>query len=341
MTTASTRVSRVFAPPAPKRAAVPPASGPRMHHALPAPWPQGSRAAAPAASTAARLTRLPVQRATAPIQMVPDWMGRLGRRIRAPQVGGPLAGIATAAALAATPLGWGIALGAGVGATVLAATGLAAARARRRQRYGGDGFPRMFADARAGRLPRQPLEQAAHDWDENSYQRIGTAAGSFSVRPGRANQPFIQSRKEDYGNASVDVDYDAVADELSDDETTPDERRARAANVLNLMKGKPVNLHGTPHRVRRAMVHLAGITQVAEEHRTRTPGSARMGRAAVRAIRRGAGTFHGMFRRADGLYLPARHGGTGMTREVAAGARMPDAALVDLMRDHGYDTDEE
>lgn len=179
----------------------------------------------------------------------------------------------------------------------------------------------------AGTEPPTPLEAQARTFD-GTYTQYNLGGGQISMRNGRGGQPFVQSRVGDYGGARVAVDYDDVAAVL--DEGTARQIEKRAYALLRGALGGVVNFAGWADRQRRAGMHLLGITQLAEEHTTRTEGSALLGRGALQAIADGTMTFTEAFNRENGHYTPAHHGGTREMRQIGAGTRAPHDDLAGL-----------
>jgi hypothetical protein len=178
-----------------------------------------------------------------------------------------------------------------------------------------------------GAEPRTGLEDEAHQWN-GAYTRQDVGGGHVSWRRGRGGQPFVQSRVGDYGGARVRVDYNDIASAL--DEGTDRQREDRGHALLNASLGAAANFAGWADRQRRAGMHLLGITQVAEEHASRTPGSALLARGALQGIADGTMTFTEAFSSGNGRYTPAHVGGTAEMREVGAGTRAPDDDLAGL-----------
>jgi hypothetical protein len=192
---------------------------------------------------------------------------------------------------------------------------------------------RRFARAQAGEA-RYPMEETSRDWAGETH-RIETAAGPFTFHRGRGQQPYIRTRREDFAGANVDDDYDSIVRVLSDANPRVEERRAYL--ILRMARGGRPSLAHETAQVRRAMTYLLGLTQVAEESRRRTPGSAAAARASLRTIADGTSTFHAQFNRTNGLFVAARRGGTAAMREVAAGKRQLDEDVAGNVSDSDDD----
>jgi hypothetical protein len=92
-----------------------------------------------------------------------------------------------------------------------------------------------------------------------------------------------------------------------------------ADDLLRSSKGENVDFSRYTPEERRAMTHLTTITQIAEQHPRRTPGSAAFARGSLRNIRDGTSTFHEEFNRKDGHYVAARKKGTNKMKEFVKG----------------------
>ena len=206
-----------------------------------------------------------------------------------------------------------------------------------------------------------PLEQSAAD-ASGPYTRHELGSGPYSTTKGRyGDQPFIQTRKTDYNKADVGLDYDDIVRVLNQDDPDaakiklapkkdpddPDEegedapdadypkQEKMASDMLEHTKGKDVDFSGYTDEERRAMTHLMAITQVAEEHPNRTPGSAPFARASLKRIADGDSTFGKEFSRGKkteanegdramkGNYVPAHVGGTGKMRKFVQSNENP------------------
>lgn len=168
--------------------------------------------------------------------------------------------------------------------------------------------------ARAGTRPTTEFEDAAAVGFVHGSQRIATGFGPVTFRSGRARQPYVQSRLPDFEHQRVGLDYDEVAGIL--DGYAGAEREDLADDILTAMNGGAPRHHWNA-RTRRAAAHLIGITQLAEEHSSRTVGSAKYAQACVQAVADGTSTFVEAFNRINGLYVAAHHGGTGRMRDAA------------------------
>jgi hypothetical protein len=174
-----------------------------------------------------------------------------------------------------------------------------------------------------------PLEQKAPDIPR-AQQTHELPSGPFSSRIFRGNAPFIQSKKEDYDNQHVGVDYDNIISHLAPSD--PRRQEDMAHDMLLMAKDddeEPApDLSKYSEQEKRAMTHLLGITQVAEEHPNRTTGSAALARASIRNVADGTSTFHEEFNSKNGSYVPARRkigkepGGTQQMKDFVSGKRM-------------------
>lgn len=144
--------------------------------------------------------------------------------------------------------------------------------------------------------------------------RVDTGAGMVTASRGWGGQPRISSRKEEYGGAHAPTDYVGLGGIL---DGTADPEDAAHNMEMAAEDDDEADFSGLSHQQQRAASMSIGITQVAEEHPKRTPGSAAIGRAAFRAVSDGVKTFPESF-----SALPyAGKGGTKMMRDIKAGKR--------------------
>ena len=166
-----------------------------------------------------------------------------------------------------------------------------------------------------------PLERSAQGVG-GAYQTHNERSGTFSTRRGWGGAPFVQSQAGNFNGAAVKVDYDDIVRVLGALPILQQEDVAR--RILRAAQGSAtVSFAHLTDSQRRAATHLLGITQIAEEHTRRTPGSAAFARAALRSISDGTATFADAFNRRNGAFLPARYGGTGLMRTFVGGG-LPD-----------------
>jgi hypothetical protein len=183
-----------------------------------------------------------------------------------------------------------------------------------------------------------PFAQIPQTWNGTSYERHETPTGNFSVRRGRGNQPFIQSRKGDFNGERVGLDYNDfisginqfISNNPSGYEDVSQYEEELAHRILELIQGNTTDdFSDLDDQARRSITHLIGITQVAEEHSSRTPGSANFAMAGLRSIADGTATFSEVFSGNNALYVPARQGGTQAMRDFMSGELVDgDAAQI-------------
>lgn len=193
-------------------------------------------------------------------------------------------------------------------------------------------FHERMQQAATGNRNLVPLEQVIVGWD-NTSQRLQTGFGMVGFRRGWGGAPFVQSRAEDYGGEAVKVDYDDICRVLDDRGAL--ERERLAWDILKHADGAQIDASRYDERTRRAAAHLLAITHLAEESTRRTPGSADLARKCLLAIADGIYTFTQCFNRTNGLYMPARRGGTGQMRETARGEHPIDDLLGGYMERNG------
>lgn len=176
------------------------------------------------------------------------------------------------------------------------------------------------------------LEQAAPDAAAKGKGNSIThqlPSGPVKTRIGNGGAPFVTSKKGDYEDAKVDTDYDDIAKKLNHKNRKQQENMADA--MLAMSRGEEPDLSRYTSEEKRAMSHLVGITQLAEQHPNRTPGSAALARASLRRIRDEDSTFDKEFNTKDGNYIPARKavkkgpdkvpGGTQQMRDFVRGSK--------------------
>lgn len=177
-----------------------------------------------------------------------------------------------------------------------------------------------------------PLEQAAPSAAAKGKGNSIThqlPSGPVNSRFGHGGAPFVTSKKDNYDGAQVAVDYDDIAKKLN--HSNPQRQENMAQAMLKMTKGEKPSLKSYTTQEKRAMSHLAGITQLAEQHPNRTPGSAALARASLQRIADGTSTFHQEFNTKDGNYVPARKavktgpdkapGGTQQMRDFVRGTK--------------------
>ncbi len=234
------------------------------------------------------------------------------------------------------PVGWGLGLGLAAGALSSYWRGPANIDKRERVFYGSDlddsdeWTPEGVARDHMGRAQtgnvKYPLEEESRDWTGDSTI-VNTSSGPFTYHKGRgkkgAQQPYVRTNMKNFNNARVDDDYDSVYRAL--ESSDPEIEEERAYNILQMARGEDVDVSHETSKVKRAMTFLLGMTQIAEEHSTRTPGSAGVARSILRSIADGIMTFRQGFNRTDGLYLAShKEGGTQKMRDVVSGTRLLD-----------------
>ena len=177
--------------------------------------------------------------------------------------------------------------------------------------------PRSILGRRGTETEFYPTERLAPS-AAGHYEKHETPLGSFSSRGGYGGQPFIQTRRGDYGNASVGTKYSENAAVLNS--ASPRRQERIADTMLRASHGESVNLGRYTNEERRAMSQLNAFSQVAEQHPRRTPGSSAFARASLRSIRDGSSTFGEEFGSGDrSHYIPARPGGANQMRNYAQG----------------------
>jgi hypothetical protein len=178
-------------------------------------------------------------------------------------------------------------------------------------------FAERMAAARAGGRELTSLEELIAGWAGDT-QRPETAAGTVTMRRGRGrgNQVYIQSRLADYANARVGLDYNSICRVL--DNRSPERIEQLAWCILRSVLGEAVSFRRYDDETRRAAAHLIGITQLAEEHAGRTPGSAEFARAGLLAVADGMHTFTQVFSNDARTLYPAASSAQAM-RDAAAG----------------------
>ena len=185
-------------------------------------------------------------------------------------------------------------------------------------------FTQRIQAALSGQRQLTPLEHFIATW-AGGYQQVQSSPGVFSIRRGRATQPFVQSRLADFAHARVAVDYDDICRVL--DDRTGARRERLAWKILLAANGDQVSFDRYDDYTRRAAAHLLAITQLAEEHATRNPGSAEFARAGLLAVADGVYTFTEVFGRDQGHFTPAHLGGTQQMRDLSAGRGTVDSIL--------------
>ena len=270
--------------------------------------------------------------------------GRLGSRLswgfdRTSAATGVTAGLGMGAllgmTLATNPIGW--AIGGGLLTAGLVTAGMSYARGPRNfrrafNRWGGlhsdsdensedddnwsprDNYRR--SRARAGGRSSYPLESLARQWDGTGYHQTSTGAGTVSYRRGYGGHPFIQSRKDDYNGARVGLEYRDFVPHFEDSD--PEKEEDNADTLLRMSHGEQPDLSDWSDEKKRAAAHFLGVTQIAEEHRSRNPVSAGLARSGLRTVADGHGRMRNIFTGQSASYLPARKGGTGLMRDSIA-----------------------
>ena len=122
-----------------------------------------------------------------------------------------------------------------------------------------------------------------------------TGLGPVTASFGRGRQPRVSSRLEDFGFARVGTRYSEVLAPIN--RLAPRQQEKLALAIFEVLEeGKPLPRFGflTPS-VKRAVAMLIGITQIAEQHHSRTPGSAPLARAAILSVADGVYTFEDAF----------------------------------------------
>ena len=158
-------------------------------------------------------------------------------------------------------------------------------------------------------------------------QRFSTKFGPMSMRRGRGKQPYVQSRKGDYGGKRVGTKYSEFVPAMSRGVN----QRQMARDVSSSIRGGNPDTSGYSDRQRRGANHFMGITQIAEDDTNRTPGSGKLARGGLQMVQDGEGTFSSLFSGANAPYVPARGGGTGAMRDLVAGRTEPDDATLDMI----------
>ena len=144
--------------------------------------------------------------------------------------------------------------------------------------------------------------QQEHNYGyDNTVIREGFAKGSF--RRGYGFQPFLSLKKEDYENAVVASDYDALIAviEVDEDHSQPE----IAEDILAFIDHK-TEPQGYSAKTLRAMATLILLTQYIEPHDRRITGADKWGRACFSNILNSGSSFRREFNRKNGNYLPAR-----------------------------------
>ncbi|MGH6991593.1 MAG: hypothetical protein ACREE3_16970, partial [Stellaceae bacterium] len=179
--------------------------------------------------------------------------------------------------------------------------------------------------------PSTSMEQAAGSM--NGTFRFETGAGTVTASRGWGGQPRISSRAPDFGGAAAPTDYPGLGNILH---ATGDPEDVAHNMVLAAEDDDDADFGGLSHREQRAAAMTIGITQVAEQHPRRTPGSAAVGRAAFRAVADGTMTFP----EAIATMPFAPRGGTRVMREIGSGDReMTDeqASMISNLDDEEFE----
>jgi hypothetical protein len=159
--------------------------------------------------------------------------------------------------------------------------------------------------------PTTPMEGIAATMSGTT--RTQTGAGMVTSSRGWGGQPRISSRASDYGGATAPSDYPRLATILD----ASGDIEQLASSMLSASSGEDADFSRYSDETRRAVAMTLGITQIAEEHPRRTPGSALLGRAAFQAVEDGTHTF----REAMSSLPYAPKGGTKAMKDIRAGKK--------------------
>lgn len=145
--------------------------------------------------------------------------------------------------------------------------------------------------------------QQEHNYGyDNTVIEEGFVKGSF--RRGWGFQPFLSLNKEDYENAVVASDYDALISVIEIDKHS---EQTIAEDILAFIDHKTEPKEGEySAKTLRAMATLILLTQYIEPHDRRITGADKWGRACFSNILNNGSSFRKEFNRKNGNYLPAR-----------------------------------
>ena len=191
--------------------------------------------------------------------------------------------------------------------------------------------PERFPSLSQDRVSPTAYEEFAADKQKGP---VDTSTGPIKVSKGWGGQPYVSSKKGDYGNRKAGSDYKSMSRDLGN---MPIPQERLAGTMLEAARGnrEPMNslMPNLSDGDRRTIAHMEGVSQIAEEYPNRNPGMAGGARGELKAISDGTRTFPEAFDNRTGTYVPAHKGGTREARKVRAGDKAMDPVSGGLLQD--------